>query len=79
MCLFSGTISENLRWGNKEATDEELERVCKLAQADEFIQQFPAKYETVLDQGGTNVSGGQQTKNLYCKSFIEETKNINIR
>ena len=60
--LFSGTISENLRWGNKEATDEELERVCKLAQADEFIQQFPAKYETILDQGGTNVSGGQKQR-----------------
>ncbi|HIY25976.1 MAG TPA: ABC transporter ATP-binding protein/permease, partial [Candidatus Acutalibacter pullistercoris] len=55
--LFSGTIKENLRWGNPNATDEELEEACKLSQADEFIQQFPQKYDTHIEQGGTNVSG----------------------
>ena len=72
--LFSGTISENLRWGNKEATDEELERVCKLAQADEFIQQFPAKYETILDQGGTNVSGGQKQRICIARAILKKPK-----
>ena len=72
--LFSGTISENLRWGNKEASDEELERVCKLAQADEFIQQFPAKYETVLDQGGTNVSGGQKQRICIARALLKKPK-----
>ena len=72
--LFSGTISENLRWGNKEATDEELEKVCKLAQADEFIQQFPAKYETVLDQGGTNVSGGQKQRICIARALLKKPK-----
>ena len=56
--LFSGTIKENLRWGKKDATDEEILHVCKLAQADEFVQQFPKKYDTYIEQGGTNVSGG---------------------
>lgn len=72
--LFSGTISENLRWGNKEATSEDLERVCKLAQADEFIQQFPAKYETVLDQGGTNVSGGQKQRICIARALLKNLK-----
>ena len=72
--LFSGTISENLRWGNKEATSEDLERVCKLAQADEFIQQFPAKYETVLDQGGTNVSGGQKQRICIARALLKKPK-----
>ena len=72
--LFSGTISENLRWGNKEATDEELERVCKLAQADEFIKQFQAKYETVLDQGGTNVSGGQKQRICIARALLKKPK-----
>ena len=72
--LFSGTISENLRWGNKEADDEELERVCKLAQADDFIQQFPAKYETVLDQGGTNVSGGQKQRICIARALLKKPK-----
>lgn len=57
--LFSGTIKENLRWGNKEASDEEIVEACKLAQADEFIQRFPDKYDTYIEQGGTNVSGGK--------------------
>lgn len=72
--LFSGTISENLRWGNKEADDEELERVCKLAQADDFIKQFPAKYETVLDQGGTNVSGGQKQRICIARALLKKPK-----
>lgn len=57
--LFSGTIKENLRWGNKEASDEEIVEACKLAQADEFIQRFPDKYDTYIEQGGTNVSEGK--------------------
>ena len=56
--LFSGTIKDNIRWGKENATDEEIERVCKLAQADEFIKGFPDGYDTYIEQGGTNVSGG---------------------
>ena len=56
--LFSGTIKENIRWGKEDATDEEIIAACKLAQADEFITQFPNGYDTVIDQGGANVSGG---------------------
>ena len=58
--LFSGTIKDNLRWGNPDATDEEMMEACRLAQADEFIQQFPNKYDTWIEQGGSNVSGGQK-------------------
>ena len=58
--LFSGTIAENLRWGNPEATDDEVRHACRLAQADSFIESFPDKYDTRLDQGGTNVSGGHR-------------------
>ena len=58
--LFSGTIKDNLRWGNPNATDEEMYEACRLAQADEFIQQFPDKYDTWIEQGGSNVSGGQK-------------------
>ena len=72
--LFSGTISENLRWGNKKASDEELVRVCKLAQADGFIQEFPDKYETVLDQGGTNVSGGQKQRICIARALLKKPK-----
>ena len=72
--LFSGTISENLRWGNKNASDEELVRVCKLAQADQFIQEFPDKYETVLDQGGTNVSGGQKQRIYIARAILKKPK-----
>ena len=57
--LFSGSIRENLRWGNENATDEEIEEACRLACADEFIQSFPDKYDTYIEQGGANVSGGQ--------------------
>ena len=72
--LFSGTIKENLRWGNKDASDEELVRVCKLAQADPFIQEFPDKYDTVLDQGGTNVSGGQKQRLCIARALLKKPK-----
>ena len=72
--LFSGTIKENLRWGNKKASDEELVRVCKLAQADGFIQEFPDKYDTVLDQGGTNVSGGQKQRICIARALLKKPK-----
>lgn len=72
--LFSGTIKENLRWGNKNASDEELVRVCKLAQADDFIQEFPNKYDTVLDQGGTNVSGGQKQRLCIARALLKKPK-----
>ena len=72
--LFTGTIKENLRWGNKEASDEEIERVCKLAQADEFIQQMPDKYDTKLTQGGTNVSGGQKQRLCIARALLKKPK-----
>ncbi len=72
--LFSGSIKDNLRWGNKEATDEEIERVCKLAQADEFIQQMPDKYDTMLTQGGTNVSGGQKQRLCIARALLKKPK-----
>ena len=72
--LFSGTIKENLKWGNKEASDEEIIRVCKLAQADGFIQEFPDKYDTVLDQGGTNVSGGQKQRICIARAMLKKPK-----
>ena len=72
--LFSGTIKENLRWGKQDASDEELERVCKLAQADEFIQSFPDKYDTILDQGGTNVSGGQKQRLCIARALLKKPK-----
>ena len=72
--LFSGTIKENLRWGNKEATEEEIIRVCKLAQADEFIQNFPDKYDTYIEQGGTNVSGGQKQRLCIARALLKKPK-----
>lgn len=72
--LFSGTIKENLRWGNKDASDEELERVCKLAQADEFIQGFPNKYDTFIEQGGSNVSGGQKQRLCIARALLKKPK-----
>ena len=72
--LFSGTIKENLRWGNKDATDEELEEACRLAQADEFIQQFPMKYDTYIEQGGTNVSGGQKQRLCIARALLKKPK-----
>lgn len=72
--LFSGTIKENLRWGNADATDEELERVCKLAQADSFIQSFPDKYDTYIEQGGSNVSGGQKQRLCIARALLKKPK-----
>lgn len=72
--LFSGTIKENLRWGKKDASDEELVRVCKLAHADEFIQQFPDKYDTYIEQGGTNVSGGQKQRLCIARALLKKPK-----
>ena len=72
--LFSGTIAENLRWGNENADDEELEEACKLAQADSFIQEFPEKYDTYIDQGGTNVSGGQRQRLCIARALLKKPK-----
>ena len=72
--LFSGTIKENLRWGNKDATDEELIEACKLAQADEFIRQFPKQYDTYIEQGGTNVSGGQKQRLCIARALLKKPK-----
>ncbi len=74
--LFSGTIKDNLRWGNKDASDEEIKRVCRLAQADEFIEQFPDKYDTMLSQGGTNVSGGQKQRLCIARALLKKPKII---
>ena len=72
--LFSGTIRENLRWGNEEATDEEIEEACRLAQADSFIQDFPDKYDTKIEQGGTNVSGGQKQRLCIARALLKKPK-----
>ena len=72
--LFSGTIKENLRWGDPDATDEELVRVCKLAQADDFIQSFPDKYDTYIEQGGSNVSGGQKQRLCIARALLKKPK-----
>lgn len=72
--LFSGSIKDNLRWGDKEATDEELVEACKLAQADEFIRQFPNGYDTHIEQGGTNVSGGQKQRLCIARALLKKPK-----
>ena len=72
--LFSGTIKENLRWGNESATDEELVAACRLAQADEFIRSFPDGYDTYIEQGGTNVSGGQKQRLCIARALVGKPK-----
>lgn len=72
--LFSGTIAENLRWGKKDADEEELQEICKLSQADSFIQESPSKYDTLLDQGGTNVSGGQKQRICIARAILKQPK-----
>ena len=72
--LFSGTIKENLRWGNENATDEEMIRACQLAQADGFIREFPDRYDTYIEQGGTNISGGQKQRLCIARAVLKKPK-----
>lgn len=72
--LFSGTVKENIRWGDENASDEDVERVCKLAQADEFIRGFDKKYDTYIEQGGTNVSGGQKQRLCIARALLKKPK-----
>lgn len=72
--LFSGTITKNIRWGDEKATKKDVERVCKLAQADEFIQKFPKKYDTYIEEGGTNVSGGQKQRLCIARALLRKPK-----
>ena len=72
--LFAGTIKDNLRWGNENATDEEIVRACRLSQADSFIEEFPDKYDTKIEQGGTNVSGGQKQRLCIARALLKNPK-----
>ena len=72
--LFAGTIKENLRWGNPDATDEEIEEACRLAQADEFVRSFPDGYDSMIEQGGTNVSGGQKQRLCIARALLKRPK-----
>lgn len=72
--LFSGTINENLRWGDQEATDEQIKQACTQAQADEFVEKFPHGYETYIEQGGTNVSGGQKQRLCIARALLKKPK-----
>jgi len=74
--LFSGTIKENLRWGNPDATDEELEEACRLAAADSFIKSFPDGYDTFVEQGGANLSGGQRQRLCIARALLKKPKII---
>ena len=72
--LFTGTISDNIRWGDENATDEEVERVCRLAQADGFIREFPGGYDTMIVEGGNNVSGGQKQRLCIARALLKKPK-----
>ena len=72
--LFSGTIKENLRWGNPNATDEEMIEACRLAQAHDFVSSFPEGYDTFIEQGGTNVSGGQKQRLCIARALLKKPK-----
>ena len=72
--LFSGTIKDNLRWGNENATDQEMEEACRLAQADDFIRSFPDGYDTWIEQGGANVSGGQKQRLCIARALLKKPK-----
>ena len=72
--LFAGTIKENLRWGNPNATDAEIEEACRLAQADEFVRSFPDGYDSMIEQGGTNVSGGQKQRLCIARALLKQPK-----
>jgi ATP-binding cassette subfamily B protein len=72
--LFAGTIKENLRWGNPNATDAEIEEACRLAQADEFVRSFPSGYDSMIEQGGTNVSGGQKQRLCIARALLKKPK-----
>ena len=72
--LFTGSIYENVRWGDEHATDEEVQRVCKLAQADNFIREFPAGYDTMIVEGGNNVSGGQKQRLCIARALLKKPK-----
>ncbi|HEX3026236.1 MAG TPA: ABC transporter ATP-binding protein, partial [Clostridia bacterium] len=72
--LFSGTIKENLRWGNENATEEEMIHACEFAQADGFIREFPDQYDTYIEEGGTNVSGGQKQRLCIARALLKKPK-----
>ena len=72
--LFSGTIKDNLRWGNPNATQEQIEQACKMAQADGFIRSLPEGYDTYIEQGGTNVSGGQRQRLCIARALLKQPK-----
>ena len=72
--LFTGSIYENVRWGDENASDEEVQRVCQLAQADSFIQEFPQKYDTMIVEGGNNVSGGQKQRLCIARALLKKPK-----
>lgn len=76
--LFTGSIYDNIRWGDEKASNEEVQRVCRLAQADGFIQEFPAKYNSMIVEGGNNVSGGQKQRLCIARGFAEKIKDFNF-
>ena len=72
--LFSGTIKDNLKWGNADATDEQIKEACKIAQADAFVEQFPQQYDSWIEQGGVNVSGGQRQRLCIARALLKNPK-----